>query len=1659
MADPGNGTGPVQTANQPLVGVGAPKNKDWDEVEDASYSTGDQSEGLPAVGSFVLYKMEPLLKEKEDFDNWLGMVTKILESHGLHRLIDKNIERPDRDAANAETWMKLSMQVSTWLRLCIDPDVAKYITSSGKRTKWADDFMHECKLHMRGEGHGALSAAIIRFIGTKRTDFSTTIEFIDALKQRFKTANDLKAAIPPYQAIVIMVNQLQEITELRSSIEIKNNELKSIKNPAAEMTIQDFFLYCSEMQDKVKEFNIDGGVSASATKAPKGQQNNRQVSSEKTKLTNAPPYGKHARKHVEEWRNHKTQRTANGNCSYCGGQGHDAKDCFYLVADERPQNWKPKPGLWYWKTSSQFHENKSQQVSGKPTDRTRQANFDAVATSATANEGNYDFGGMAIAQDKEGFSGTATVNEPTRLLRNGVDWILDSGSSWHICSNRELFVTFEMYKPGTAIGWDSSAGQQAVAEGHGDIILPIRKPNGTRYELRVHCVYKPGNKFNLLSLMKIRQDQGIRWNPDDMVIKDSNQQAIGYTFIAKNVPIIELADEPYPVHHKEGEGLAYVLISAELAHRRLGHAGSYKGRVNKDKLGCDIGTEHFDCESCGKGKSKKIISRDQQARATKVGQLLHVDLHPVKPKGIGKDNKIDKEYAMIITDDASRFRVALCISKKSDASSTLKTWTEQFKRHAGYYPTEWRYDNGKEFFHFTTWAKTVSMTVSTSTPYAHEQNGVSEYSGHYIMQIARTMHIDAGIAPMELWTEAVTTAAYVINRLTRSGGEAPILAWRKAMNLRGDQEVTNLSFLRVWYSKAYVHKPKETRTQGMKMDPRAWIGYLVGYEGDNGHCYRIYDPKTKKVSTHRDVVFWEMRIPRTYDGTNEIKIGEEIIDGPPVKKTQFTIGEPLFENTRAATEALSKNFQNLHLRTIVEHASPGEEHQQDSETNSVNTEDAELFYNIDEEVLQEESLEDRVQALTRRVPETPARSTQQISPPQSRIIHEEPVTYPPLPGTFEEPNSPSPTPTPSRQPEMRQVNTNPARLDPPQPLRRSERSTKGHLPEYYDNIKWGKYGARDQSGEGGSQCAVNGDEETGLVPEDYWMNSPFGVGFALSSTEKGPEQGTVTLPPMGQQLKSWNVKIPRTYTEAMASKQKDQWYAAMETQIEKLKAAKTYEIVKQPPAGATILPGKWVFDLKIDKENVVQEFRARWVVCGNRQRPGIDFDENYAPVARGETMRLFLSMVVVNNMFLEQVDYTAAYLNAIIDNRIVFMRQPAGFEKNNPNQEKEVCLLLQAMYGLRQAGYLWYGTIAEALKKMGFKPLVDEPCIMVHEELNIWILLYVDDTLIASLNEEGIKWFKDKIPFKYRDLGKPDRFLGSSLSRGELGIFLNQRAYAEEIIMKAGLQSAAQVYLPMKTTYKSPDITNSKEDKDVRKMENDLEEDQPQVTKEEAKRFIEDIGKLGWLTDKSRPDIALAVNKLQRRASAPREEDVDALKQLNRYVKGTMDLGILLGKDPSTGLIGYVDASYHDCEDGKSTEAFIFYYAGGPISWSSKKEEIVARSSTAAEYIAFDAAIRECMWLLKIMDQMGKRQKLPITIYSDSDNAVSIMKKDNYSKGTKWVDARYHFVRHAVREGIIKLELIASAQNIADALTKPLARELFEPMRKRMMAKTPNKET
>jgi hypothetical protein len=97
--------------------------------------------------------------------------------------------------------------------------------------------------------------------------------------------------------------------------------------------------------------------------------------------------------------------------------------------------------------------------------------------------------------------------------------------------------------------------------------------------------------------------------------------------------------------------------------------------------------------------------------------------------------------------------------------------------------------------------------------------------------------------------------AYVLNRIRRPGEiESLIEKWNNSLQLR-EAGLINLGFLRVWFSKAYIYIPKEQRVQGKKMEPRAWISYLVGYEGNNGYIYRIYDPSKRQVVLRRDVAF------------------------------------------------------------------------------------------------------------------------------------------------------------------------------------------------------------------------------------------------------------------------------------------------------------------------------------------------------------------------------------------------------------------------------------------------------------------------------------------------------------------------------------------------------------------------------------------------------------------------------------------------------------------------------------------------------------------------------------------------------------------------------------------------------------------------------------
>ncbi|CAI7665823.1 unnamed protein product [Penicillium viridicatum] len=99
-------------ATVPLYGEGAPKNKNWDEVENAQSVAPDQAYNLPDPATVTLYKITPQLTSGDDFDTWEAMVVKQLRGLQLHNLIDDKVDRPDRNDPYATRWVELSERTS-----------------------------------------------------------------------------------------------------------------------------------------------------------------------------------------------------------------------------------------------------------------------------------------------------------------------------------------------------------------------------------------------------------------------------------------------------------------------------------------------------------------------------------------------------------------------------------------------------------------------------------------------------------------------------------------------------------------------------------------------------------------------------------------------------------------------------------------------------------------------------------------------------------------------------------------------------------------------------------------------------------------------------------------------------------------------------------------------------------------------------------------------------------------------------------------------------------------------------------------------------------------------------------------------------------------------------------------------------------------------------------------------------------------------------------------------------------------------------------------------------------------------------------------------------------------------------------------------------------
>ncbi|KAJ5795080.1 hypothetical protein N7457_001679 [Penicillium paradoxum] len=304
---------------------------------------------LPDPESVTLHKITPQLSRREDFDDWEGVVIKQLQGLKLQNLIDDQIERPKRCDPAAKRWWDLSLRVSSWLSDRLAPPLKNEIVLRGSKVNLADDFMRKCRRQLKAEGHGAMVKATTKFWKTKRTDFDTITEFVTEVKSRYKTTMDLNCGLRPYHALVLLVDQLGTVPALSNFVGRRNDRLalEGVKELSTRFTLEDLLEYSQDAIDEInlKGLDEEGGSSqVAATNQQKGQRQQNQKQQGQERLMNYPPGKKPYWKHAEEWRNHKMQKSANGNCSFCDKPGRGAKSCYHLVVENPSFILEASPG-------------------------------------------------------------------------------------------------------------------------------------------------------------------------------------------------------------------------------------------------------------------------------------------------------------------------------------------------------------------------------------------------------------------------------------------------------------------------------------------------------------------------------------------------------------------------------------------------------------------------------------------------------------------------------------------------------------------------------------------------------------------------------------------------------------------------------------------------------------------------------------------------------------------------------------------------------------------------------------------------------------------------------------------------------------------------------------------------------------------------------------------------------------------------------------------------------------------------------------------------------------------------------------------------------------------------------------------------------------------
>jgi hypothetical protein len=361
--------------------------------------------------------------------------------------------------------------------------------------------------------------------------------------------------------------------------------------------------------------------------------------------------------------------------------------------------------------------------------------------------------------------------------------------------------------------------------------------------------------------------------------------------------------------------------------------------------------------------------------------------------------------------------------------------------------------------------------------------------------------------------------------------------------------------------------------------------------------------------------------------------------------------------------------------------------------------------------------------------------------------------------------------------------------------------------------------------------------------------------------------------------------------------------------------------------------------------------------------------------------------------------------------------------------------VLGALYGLLEAGKVWQEKLTKSLIKLGFTQMQYDPCLFSRGEGSFRILIgcYVDDLLLCTTNERVRQEVLDGLGLEFGKLSTSDSeehtysftYRGLQFEQSPSGVKVHQATYIDQLLRDERITGSAL----------TPTAANFL----------DLDPDSPKLEKQESENYNKLAARLNWISTQTRPDLRFATGCLASRASQCTRSDMNKLIRVLRYLRKTKTYGLFYDTSQIC-LTANIDASHLTHTDRRGHSGVVISMGNEVVATRSRKQKIYAQSSCEAKLWALNTGINLLLWLRNLMLELGYPPGAT-KIAQDNKSCIILATKDKPTARTIHLNMRQFRVSSLIRDGIMELVYVPSANMTADILTKAAEASIFRRLR------------